>query len=337
MRAAKIRRRLLTIPALYVGAVVLTVLFPALLIVAIGIDLVRWLGSRTPFMATRVVVFVWVYAFAGVFGVTAMALSWVLTGFGTSKNVLARHAYVVQRRWVAIVIGSGIRLLRLKIRFESDVPLSGPFLLFSRHASLLDTLLPELLVGRPNRIKLRYVLKQELLSDPTFDVGGNRVPNHFVDRAATDPRVELRGLRDLATDLPIDGGVLIFPEGTRFTPERRARLIDAQTEPAARADAEALRHVLPPQAGGAVALMAAAGNDVDIVVLAHHGLEGLAKLSNAWTGETVGNTVSVKAWRYPASSLPTTRKERARWLYEQWQVIDEWLETQNSLAPADHR
>ena len=68
----------------------------------------------------------------------------------------------------------------------------APILVVSRHASLIDTLLPGRYVTQPFGIRLRYVLKSELLVDPALDIAGNRLPNVFVDRGGDTDR-ELAG------------------------------------------------------------------------------------------------------------------------------------------------
>ena len=124
----------------------------------------------------------------------------------------------------AVVLGSARRLFALRFEIEgAEAPHPGPILVLARHASIVDNLLPAWFVVRPHAITLRYVLKKELLSDPVLDVGGSRLPNYFVDRSSTSPRAELRGITELATDLPPNEGVLIFPEGTRIPPGKRGR------------------------------------------------------------------------------------------------------------------
>ena len=95
----------------------------------------------------------------------------------------------------------------------------GPVVLMMRHASLVDTLLPTVLVLRRHRIRLRYVLKRELLWDPALDLAGNVLPNYFLDRASTrrrcrggpgalaggGPRGERRGA-DLPRGHPLHAG-----------------------------------------------------------------------------------------------------------------------------------
>jgi hypothetical protein len=55
-----------------------------------------------------------------------------------------------------------------------------------RHASLADSLLSAWVITSGARMNPRYVLKRELLADPCLDIVGNRLPNHFLDRNATD-------------------------------------------------------------------------------------------------------------------------------------------------------
>jgi 1-acyl-sn-glycerol-3-phosphate acyltransferase len=96
--------------------------------------------------------------------------------------------------------------------------------LVMRHASILDTLLPSVYVRGLTQWRVRYILKQELLLDPCLDIVGNALPNYFVDRTGHRQR-EFEGIRALVKDLG-DDGVLVYPEGTRFSEEK---LVRAQT------------------------------------------------------------------------------------------------------------
>ena len=85
-------------------------------------------------------------------------------------------------------IDEGLQLLQ--VRGDERVT-PGPIVLFMNHASVIDTLLPVELVCRRHGMRLRYVLKKELLVDPCLDIVGLRVPNHFLDREAADGSLEL--------------------------------------------------------------------------------------------------------------------------------------------------
>jgi 1-acyl-sn-glycerol-3-phosphate acyltransferase len=81
-----------------------------------------------------------------------------------------------------------------------------------RHASLADSLLPAVLLGTRG-LRLRYVLKRELLWDPCLDVVGQRLPNAFIRRGSGESDAEIDAIRALGRDLGDDEGVLIYPEG----------------------------------------------------------------------------------------------------------------------------
>ena len=153
---------------------------------------------------------------------------------------------------------------------------------------------------------------------------GNALPNYFVDRTGSTPR-ELDGLRSLVSDLGTDG-VLIFPEGTRFSPQKRARALeklDAQASPV-RDSAHALTHVLPPKPGGVLTLLDALPG-VDCVLFAHTGLESFAKIKDLLSGEVVGSKVRIRLWRIPSQRIPEGADERLRWLYTEWAKVDAFV------------
>jgi 1-acyl-sn-glycerol-3-phosphate acyltransferase len=120
------------------------------------------------------------------------------------------------------------------------------------------------------------VLKRELLADPCLDVVGNRLPNHFLDREATDSAVELQALRQLAAGLANDQIAVIFPEGTRANAKKRARAIEkiGERDPERAARLAGLRHLLPPRPAGSQALIEGCPS-ADLVIAWHTGFDGL--------------------------------------------------------------
>ena len=87
------------------------------------------------------------------------------------------------------------------------------------------------------------------------------------------------------------------------------------------ARAEKLEHLLPPRPGGTLALLEAAPA-VDVVLVAHVGFEGVAHVSDLWSGRLIDARVRVHARRIPAAELPA---DRARWLLDQWERLDAWV------------
>ncbi len=326
-RTETVLRRLRTIPPLVLGFVLVTALLPALLLVGLAIDAVRRVASGVPPTAARLALFLWVYLAAEVVGLAALAALWVASLGGRRHAWLLDMTWRVQQLWAGALFAAARALFRLRLEVTGeDAAAPGPEIVLIRHASIVDNLLPAHLVARPHRIRLRYVLKRELLSDPCLDVAGRRLPNYFV-RRGTGEAQEVERVRALAHGLGRDGGLLIYPEGTRFTPERRARVIAriAERDPGLAARAERIRHLLPPRLGGVNALLDGAP-DADVVVIAHHGFDGLRLISDIWRGGLVGLVVTVRIARVPRAEVPDGAAERADWLYELWQGVDDWLE-----------
>lgn len=326
-KGGRVRRRAGTI-TLYAGSwLLLTLLIPLWLPLAIVVGLLR----RRSFILLRLLVFGWFY-----FGFELFALLLIAAVFLGSRSTRRRdeRLYALQAWWAGVNLAAAAWLLRLRIEVDgADVAVPGPSILLIRHASILDTLLPCTYVQRPYRYRVRYILKQELLVDPCIDIVGNALPNYFVDRTG-NTAAELDGIRRLVRDLGKDG-VLIFPEGTRFSPEKRAKILaslDAQDSEVA-GEARALVHVLPPKPGGVLTLLDALP-DVDCVFIAHSGLETFAKIGNLLSGRVVGSTVRIKLWRVAAEEIPRDRSARLRWLYAQWSKVCDFVGTASDAIEA---
>ena len=321
-------RRLVTIPSVYLLLVLTTVLAPLLVLVAASVDLFRWLADRRPWMALRLLGFAWVYLVGEAWALIAMGAVGLL---GRQRSI--DLTFSLQRVWA----GWNFAALRFffsldfRVKDPDQVP-PGPILLLSRHASMIDTMLPSEYVVRPFGIKLRYVLKKELLLDPALDIGGNRLPNYFVDRRSNDSSTERSAVRELATDLDADEGVLIYPEGTRFSEEKRIRYTKRlRNEPGRVAEvAASLRRVLPPRPGGTLALLEASA--ADVVVLMHRGLEGFARVKDMWSGELVGSKIVTRFRRVRRSEIPEGRAGRVEWLFNLWSEVDDWVVGEEALA-----
>ena len=311
-----VRRRAITI-SLYIAAwVLLTLLAPVWLVAGLVVGAIR----RRSFVTLRLLIFTWF--FLGVAMVALVRLAAVFTSLRGEPDELQTRLFQLQQWWAHAILGAASTLLELDIKIEdADATLPGPAILFMRHASILDTLLPSVYVQGPTQWRVRYVLKQELLFDPCLDIVGHALPNYFVDRTG-DRKREFEGIRALVKDLG-DEGVLIYPEGTRFSAEKlvRARKRVRERAPELALAADALTQVLPPQPGGVLTLLDALP-DVDCALFAHHGLEGLQKVKDVLSGSVVGSKVRGKVWRVRRSDIPATDEERIRWLYEQWSLVD---------------
>ena len=321
-----ITRRLKSVSITVIGLVGVTALIVPLALLAFAVDAVRFTLHRVPWMAIRLLAFLWVYLAAETFGLLALLAIWVASGFGARAAWLQERTWSFQQLWAAVLFGAARGLMGLKLGVEGDGEVApGPVIVLVRHASILDNLLPSVLVARAHRIHLRYVLKRELLSDPCLDVAGKRLPNYFV-RRGTGEAVERENIRRLAEGLTSRDGILLYPEGTRFTPERRERLLAAVAE----RDAERaqrlgrVENLLPPKVGGFLALLEGAP-DADVVVMAHAGLDGLRLISDIWQGALVGRTIAVRFERTARSEIPEDPAARVQWLDDAWLRADGWV------------
>jgi 1-acyl-sn-glycerol-3-phosphate acyltransferase len=321
-------RRLVTVPGyvlawcLWLGAV------PLWLPLAIIVDVVR----RNRGVALRSATLVSVYLSCEVLGIAASGVLWA------SKGILRVDAerwtdihFRLEAWWGSTLFRAVVRLFGLRIEVEGDADLGrGPYLLLLRHSSSGDTLLASALVSSPYGVRLRYVLKRELLWDPCLDIVGNRVPNVFVDRFSDDSVGEVVRMQELARNLGPRDGILIYPEGTRFSETRRMRALDRFHD---KGDAKmveytrSLSRVLPPRPGGTVGLLEAAP-ETDVVVCAHTGFEGAASLAEIWNGALVHQTIRVQFRRIPHGEIPAGREARIAWVMEEWQRVDAWIEGQ---------
>lgn len=328
-------RRALTLPAVHLGALLAWGLLPLWLALTLSWDLSRG-RSRLPL--SRAALFGAIYLGAEVAGVQAALGTWLASGLGARAAWLRRADLALQRAWTRLLWGSLVRLFDLRLQVEAPAALPAPFLLFLRHASLPDVLLPAVAFANPLGISLRYVLKVEVCASPCLDVVGHRLPNAFVRRGGQDPAREigrvlrLHGARgDRVAPLAPGEGLVIYPEGTRGSPGRRAALL-ARLEGPARARAASFRHVLPPRPGGPLALLAARRPDEDVLFCAHVGTESVLRAAALADGSLIGKTLQVVAWRVPAAEVPTEPEQARAWLDAWWHRVDDWV-GQRSAGP----
>jgi 1-acyl-sn-glycerol-3-phosphate acyltransferase len=334
-RLSRAWRRTRGITVEVIALVLVTVLSPVLLIAALAVDVALWLRRRKPWMAVRLLAMLWWFLVGELYGVLSLLGIWVLSG-GLDGPRRRDRVYRLRRRWLGSHL-AGIRAL-FGLRFEAEgleLAGPGPVLVLIRHASIIDNALPDVVVGRAHGLGFRFVIKRELQMLPAIDIGGRWVPTLFVRRASGDTAVELERMRALTVNMSSHEGLLMYPEGTRWTPKKlaRAKEIIAERQPEIAPLAARLRNLLPPRLGGPIVLLESA-RDADIVIFGHVGLDGFEYISDIWSGGLVGTTVRMKFWRFPAAEVPSDRDELIAWLYERWQELDDWIGEMRSGASA---
>jgi len=318
-------RRLVTIPSYVLLFLFALAALPVLLPLALFVDLAR--GSPSA-IARSLLFFTW-YLGCELAGIGASFAFWCARLFrpGISHARWLDWHYRLQAWWALSLVRGAQRCFETRFDIKGDEELGrGPFILFVRHVSTADTLLVAAFLSARHGLRFRYVLKRELLWDPCLDIVGNRLPNYFVDRFSTDSRREVSGLRKLAEGLGPDEGVLIYPEGTRFTEAKRARIIEKLSERDAllAGQARALRNVLPFRLGGSLALLGQAPG-ADVIFCGHTGFEGTRSLAEFLGGGLVRETVRVAFWKLPGSEVPRDRQGQIDWLFAQWRRLDGWV------------
>ncbi len=313
----------------FTTAWVIILFLPATCILFLA-DLMR--DRRFPWL--RAFILISFYCVWELLGVTAAFLVWMVYRSlpGRDRGVFLSWNYALQRLWVYGFARAGLFLFSMTFRVESgDYPLGKrPVLLLVRHTSLADTILATYLMRVQRNFQLRYVMKRELLWDPCLDIVGNRLPNYFVDRASANTRQQAEAIAVLADGLQSGEGVILWPESTRFSPEKRARALTQLRE---KGDAillemaAAMQFVLPPRLLGISSLLER-NPDLDVFFCAHTGFENAASFKDFFGGAMIGREIRAKLWGYPAESVPREPEAQKHWIYENWQRVDDFVRAQ---------
>jgi len=330
-------RRALTFPLTFVAVGLLVALMPLLLAVALCYDLVR----RSDLLAVRFVLAVFVLLGLHPIGLIMLFEAFVRGGryLGAPREREIRFTARRESWWANAMVRSAAWIYRMRVEIEGlDSMAKGPVLVFMRHSSILDTMLPLALVGKPFGKHIRYVMKHELVWNPCVDVVGHRIPMAFVKRSGARHAAEIGKVMSLVDNLTPDSLVVIYPEGTRFTPEKQKKRAAelARKDPEAAAWARSLKHVLPPQLGGALGLLARS-EGVDVAFCAHIGMEGAATMQDWAGGALLDKTLKVAFFRVPAAEVPRGKEECVKWLYSNWERVDRWIEEQKASEGGGRR
>lgn len=277
---------------------------------------------------TRAYLLVSFYLIWEAIGVLSALVVWLCLGPWSRVNPqhFLQGNYALQRIWTNGFTRVGIALFSLRVTVEGDYKLGAkPFILLVRHTSLADTILVSWFLLVRHRIRARYAIKKELLWDPCLDIVGNRLPNYFIDRNARNMTDEIKGIAALADDLEPSEGVVMYPEGTRFSRKKRALALQRLQKQGAEellGSAKRLRYVLPPRLAGTLALLEKAPH-TDVIFLVHIGFEGASSFAEIFRGSMIGREIRLRYWAVPACSIPGDIDERKRWIYREWERVDE--------------
>ncbi len=276
------------------------------------------------------------------FGVVYLAHQWVGVARAVEISIasrLSRRSRLpaerdVQAWWATSLLQWAKRLLGVDFHPVdlSHLP-AGSFILLSRHASMVDAVLPIVLICGHLKRYAHYVLKDELLWDPVINIFGKRLGNQFVGRGSrTDADID--GIARLAAGALPDSALVIFPEGTYATVGNRTRVLDSLQRKVGSGEllaevvayADKLDHLLPPKPAGTLALMAHRP-DADVVILGHVGLEDMADLRGFRRRLPLRSPITVQCWVHARDELPTGPDHREDWLRRRWVELDQWIDS----------
>lgn len=324
-------RRLISLPLFFGLFTLLWSGFPLWLCLSLILDLLRprqWALSRT-------LLFMGGYLAFEVVGVL-VAGALFLRPMMSKEEFLAAN-YRLQWWWNYRLFRWGQLCYGMKTVEQWDSPevdiAQKPVLLFIRHTSTIDTVLPVSVFSWRHGLRLRFVLKEELRWDPCLDIVGGRLPNAFVSRGRGMGAQNLARVQALTDALGPGDGVLIYPEGTRFTKQKRQKLLE-KLSGVALEQARALQHVLPVHPGGPVALLENIGPEVDIWFCGHVGYEASGSFKALINGGLVNKTIYLRFYKRSAADLPTDHAGRQAWLAQEWQEMDRWVGSIKDITPS---
>ena len=330
-------RRVLLAPLMIVVTFLLVTTLPVWIIIAAAA--VPFLPGR--FRALRLLWMLIIYMVYESVGILRLFGLWVSSGFGARLRSVAMQEehYELIRWFLSSLYDSAVRVLKLDVSLEERQgrnellqTMRRPLLVFGRHAGPGDSflLIHEVMIrlGRRPRI----VLKDLLQFDPCLDIVLNRLPNRFItsDPAAGDRMIAAIG--ELAEDMGDLDALVIFPEGANFTEKRRTRAIEKLRLKGFRKHADhatRMRNVLAPRPGGALAAIEATPK-VDIMFVAHTGLEDMVTIGDLWRGLPMDQVVKIGWWIVPEEDVPEGDDQQIDWLFREWGDVDSWIAANRS-------
>ncbi len=314
-------RRLITTPTWYFLGILLPLSLPVVIPVMAFYDLV----TRNRLSTSRTMLFFTYFFVLESIGLTVAFWMWIRRVCGMSEKDYQMANRKLQRWWARGNFWGTGRIFSMDIDIQGLEALEDPTpaVVLSRHASTLDTMLPIAVVRELK--EYRFVIKSELLVDPTLDYCAQRFPNVFVNRGSDDPDYEVDKVLALGKDLDENEAVVVYPEGTRFLPEKRERLLEKfEDDPEMLTVTESLKNTLPPLREGGIKLLESTP-EADVVFIAHRGIDGAGAMSDLIKGRLTEAFLEISIWRIPADEVPRDADKIREFMVENWQRIDRFI------------
>lgn len=306
------KRRLTTVPlALFIGLLV-TLTAP------IWIFIFAILSAFPPIKGSlRAALFFWAFLICEVIGIFSAPCIWLWYLLYKNTETYRSKNLFVQGQWCMALKAIGERLFQAQFVVTGTEDLTGSdVIMIPRHSSIGDTILATVFYTFPRSKQLRHVIKKELLIDPCIDIYGHRLDNYFINRQASDNDAEICGIVDLLKGVRANEGVLIYPEGSRFSEAKRTRILKRLPD-TLRKRANQWPSLLPPRTGGLKALLQH-NSKLDLLFCAHVGLEGSVGFRSLMNGGWQGRTIRVHFWRVPVADIPAEESAIEAFIFDSW-------------------
>jgi 1-acyl-sn-glycerol-3-phosphate acyltransferase len=223
-------------------------------------------------------------------------------------EAIYRLAVIIDAWWISRVLG-----IQIEITDEADVlgslSRSQRPVVICNHQSWFDIFLLQTLISSRGPI-LKFVVKVELLWVPVLG---------WICLVLNFPRLNRKGdgesrsmdLRQVETAAlrlgGEPGGLLIFPEGTRFSPTKRE------------SGQSGYLHLLNPKPGGFAMIRKTMPDDTTILDVSIRYDQGDADIWRCMSGGVRRIRIRVESW--PMQDVENV----AEWLHTRWSVKDLWL------------
>lgn len=203
-----------------------------------------------------------------------------------------------------------------------DVPQKESVIVIANHQEMPDiTWLMNLARQKERLGDMKWFIKDEFRWVPGIGPGLKFLDCLFVKRDWAEDADTINGVFKRIIDDKIPIWLMLFPEGTRFTPEKLKRA-DAYAE---KAGLKKTSHVLQARTSGFVASVQALRQHIDAVydiTIAYE--EGVPTLWQYVKGTNRRAHLNVR--RIPISEMPESKDELTTWLHESFQRKDSLLE-----------
>lgn len=292
----------------------------------VGCDPIRYIDRMSGMHSSNISVFRHVTSFVSFAFVTANLLFWlpilllatvirIVVPFGYVKNATYRVVEFIYRSAVKIDAWWFSKILGIEFEIEDPTDVLGSLsnsqspVIISNHQSWFDIFLLQTLISSRGPI-LKFVIKVELLWVPVLGwiclvLDFPRLSRKMDAKSRSKDRRRVQSATITLGKEP--GGLLIFPEGTRFNQEKRA----ARGSP--------YRHLLTPKAGGLSVIQQSIPLVSRILDVSIRYDPGDADCWRCMSGLVDNIQVKVESFELRDVADP------AAWLNGRWSAKDAWL------------